>query len=69
VEELRATCNQHSGADAVQLSLELEDVSFADDAGVTCLKELQAQGVVLFRVSPFLVELLGNGSSPDESWR
>ena len=67
VEELRTTCNVHTGPNPVQLDLELEDVSFADAAGVDYLKELREQGVRLFRTSPFLMELLKNGSSPDES--
>lgn len=57
VEELRTTCNVHAGPDPVQLHLELEDVSFVDDAGIACLKELQDQGVGLYHVSPFLKEL------------
>ena len=65
VEELRKTCNLHTVPDPVQVILELEDVSFADAAGVACLKELQEQGVGLFRVSPFLTELFKNDSSSD----
>ena len=57
VEELRTTCNVHTRPDPVQLYLELEDVSFADAAGVACLKELREQGVGLYQVSPFLREL------------
>lgn len=67
VEELRTTCNVHTRPDPVQLYLELEDVSFADAAGVDYLKELREQGVVLFRVSPFLMELFKNDSSLDGS--
>jgi len=67
VEELRTTCNVHAGPDPVQLFLELEDVSFADTAGIAYLKELREQGVGLFRVSPFLAELFKNDSSPDGS--
>jgi anti-anti-sigma regulatory factor len=57
VEELRTTCNVHAGPDPIQLHLELEDVSFADAAGVRYLKELRNQGVGLYHVSPFLREL------------
>ena len=57
VEELRTTCNMHTDPDPIQLSLELEDVSFADAAGISCLKELREQGVGLCQVSPFLREL------------
>jgi len=67
VEELRTTCNVHTGQDPIQLHLELEDVSFVDAEGIACLKELQDQGVGLFRVSPFLTELFKNDSLPDES--
>jgi hypothetical protein len=57
VEELRTTCNVHTCPDPIQLHLELEDVSFADAAGVRYLKELQSQGVGFYHVSPFLREL------------
>ena len=57
VEELRTTCNVHTGPEPVQLSLELEDVTFADASGIAYLKELREQGVALLRVSPFLSEL------------
>ena len=57
VEELRTTCNVHSGPDPIQLHLELEDVSFVDAAGIACLKELRDQGIGLYHVSPFLREL------------
>jgi len=57
VEELRTSCNVHTGPDPIQLRLELEDVSFVDDAGIACLKELRDQGVGLCQVSPFLREL------------
>jgi ABC-type transporter Mla MlaB component len=65
VEELRTTCNAHTGQEPVHLCLELEDVSYADAAGVACLKELREKGIGLFRVSPFLTELFKNDSSPD----
>lgn len=67
VEELRTTCYVHTGPDQSQLYLELEDVSFADSAGVAFLKELRDQGVGLLHVSPFLNELFENDSSPDRS--
>jgi hypothetical protein len=65
VEELRKTCNVRAIPHPVQLFLELEDVSFADDAGVACLKELRDEGVGLSHVSPFLTELFKNDSAPD----
>ena len=51
----------------IQLYLDLEDISFADSAGIALLKELRDQGVALSRVSPFLTELFKNDSSPDGS--
>ena len=66
VEELRTTCNLHTSLDPVQLYLELEDTSFADAAGVACLKELQDQGVSFLKVSPYLTELFKNDSGLDE---
>lgn len=65
VQELRATCNVHTRPDSIQLSLELEDVSFADAAGVAYLQELRDRGVGLLGVSPFLTELFKNDSSPE----
>jgi hypothetical protein len=67
LEELRTTCKLDTSPDPVQLYLELEDVSFADAAGVAYLKELREQGVGFLQVSPFLTELFKNDSSPDES--
>lgn len=40
--------------DDVQLSLELADISFADAAGITLLRELRSHGVDLIRTTPFL---------------
>ena len=57
VEELRTTCTVHTCPDPIQLHLELEDVSFVDDAGIAYLKELRDQGAGLYHVSPFLREL------------
>ena len=65
VEELRSTCSAHTGREPLQLCLELEDVSYADAAGVACLKELREKGVGLFRVSPFLTELFKSEPLPD----
>jgi hypothetical protein len=67
VEELRTTCNVHTGPDPIQVYLELEDVSFADAPGIAYLKELRDQGVGLLRVSPFLTELFKNDPTPDGS--
>jgi len=66
VEELRATCNLRTGPDPVQLYLELDDVSFADEAGVAFLRKLRDQGVALSHASPFLTELFKNDLLRDE---
>jgi hypothetical protein len=63
VEELRTACNVHTFPDDVQLSLELADISFADNAGVALLRELQTRGVGLIRTAPFLAEQLKEGAS------
>jgi hypothetical protein len=65
VEELRTSCSVHTGREPIQLHLELEDVSFADAAGIAFLKELREEGVGLYHVSPFLTELFKNESLPD----
>jgi anti-anti-sigma regulatory factor len=67
VEELRRTCDVHTFADEVRLSLELADVSFADAAGIVLLKELRSRGVVLMRTNPFMAEQLKDRASSDES--
>lgn len=67
VEALRTSCSLHTDRDPIQLHLELEDVSFADAAGIAYLKELQGEGVGLYHVSPFLTELIKNESLPDGS--
>ena len=63
VEELRTACNVHAFPDKVQLSLELEDISFADATGIALLKELRNRGVSLMRTTPFLAEQLKDGTS------
>lgn len=67
VDELRTACIVHTGPKRVQLSLEIEDVSFADAAGVAFLKELRDRGVGISHASPFLTELFKNDSSPNGS--
>jgi ABC-type transporter Mla MlaB component len=67
VEELRKACDVHTLPDAVQLSLDLADVSFADAAGIVLLKELRSRGVGLMRTSPFMAEQLKDGTSSDVS--
>ena len=41
-----------------QLDLDLTGVSFADDSGVTMLRDLTGRGVRIAEISPFLEELL-----------
>jgi anti-anti-sigma regulatory factor len=66
VDELRRTCDVHTVPDAVQLSLDLADVSFADGAGIVLLKELRSRGVGLVRTNPFMAEQLKDRASSDE---
>jgi anti-anti-sigma regulatory factor len=66
VDELRRTCDVHSVPDAVQLSLDLADVSFADGAGIVLLKELRSRGVGLIHANPFMAEQLKDRASSDE---
>jgi hypothetical protein len=63
VEELRTACNVHTSPHDVQLSLELADISFADNAGITLLRELRNRGVGFIRPTPFLAEQLRDGAS------
>jgi hypothetical protein len=63
VEELRAACNMHTFPDEIQLSLELADISFADQAGIALLRELRNHGVSIIRTTPFLAEQLKEGTS------
>jgi len=63
VEELRTACNVHTFPDAVQVSLELADISFADAGGIALLRELHNGGVGFIHTSPFLAEQLKGGNS------
>ncbi len=57
VEELRQLCEPLL-ADETKLTLDLGEVSFADDNGVTLLTSLNRRGVMLLRPSPFVAEQL-----------
>lgn len=57
VEELRQICEPLLADDA-RLALDLAEVSFADDSGVTLLASLERRGVTLLRPSPFVAEQL-----------
>jgi hypothetical protein len=63
IEELRTACDVHALPDDVQVSLELADISFADHAGISLLRELRNRGVSFIRTTPFLDEQLKEGSS------
>ena len=58
VEELRRSCDAHTFAEEVQLSLDLADVSFADAAGIELLKELRIRLVTLLSPSSLVAEQL-----------
>jgi anti-anti-sigma regulatory factor len=58
VEETRRECSRLF-ADGKGITLDLHDVSFADEAGAQLLRELAGRGVRLTRSSPFLRELIG----------
>jgi ABC-type transporter Mla MlaB component len=67
VDELRAACDVHSSClDQVRLCLELEDISFADTAGIALLKDLLNRGVRLLRINAFVAEQLRDEGALDE---
>jgi ABC-type transporter Mla MlaB component len=57
VEELRQLCEPLL-ADETKLTLDLGEVSFADEPGVTLLTSLGRRGAKLSKPSPFLAEQL-----------
>ena len=57
VDELRQICEPLL-ASGTKLTLDLADVSFADESGVVLLKGLERRGSMLFSPSPFLAEQL-----------
>jgi hypothetical protein len=56
----------HSFSDEVRLSLELADISFADNAGIALLRELRNRGISFIHTTPFLAERLKDGASHSE---
>jgi anti-anti-sigma regulatory factor len=58
VEELRKTCDLHTLGDEIRLTLDLADVSFADEAGIELLKELRIRWVTLLSPSSLVAEQL-----------
>jgi len=57
VDELRQICEPLL-ADEIKLTLDLAEVSFADENGVTLLSGLGQRGAKLSKSSPFLAEQL-----------
>jgi len=55
VDELRQVCESFA-RDGVKLTLNLEEVVFADDNAVSLLTELQRRGATLIRLTPFVEE-------------
>ena len=58
VDELRRTCDLHALSNGIRLTLDLADVSFADDAGIELLKELRIRLVTLVGASSLVAEQL-----------
>jgi anti-anti-sigma regulatory factor len=58
VEELRRTCDLHAINGGIRLILDLTDVSFADAAGITLLRELSIRWVTLLNPSSLVAEQL-----------
>ena len=54
VEVLRGACT----GSVTGVTIDLSDVSYADDAGVTALEELRGRGAVLHGPRPYLALLL-----------
>jgi anti-anti-sigma regulatory factor len=54
VEVLKSAC----AGTVTDVTIDLSDVSYADDAGVSALEELRARGAVLHRPRPYLALLL-----------
>jgi ABC-type transporter Mla MlaB component len=62
VDELRQICKPLL-ADKTKLALDLAEVSFADENGVTLLTSLGRRGVKLLRPTPFVAEQLKASAS------
>ena len=61
VGELRQIC-EPLVSDGSKLALDLTEVTFADEAGVTLLASLRARGVKLLNAMPFVEEQLKSAS-------
>jgi len=57
VDELRQLCESFARA-GVKLTLNLEEVAFADDNGISLLVGLRARGVRLLHTTPFVEQQL-----------
>jgi hypothetical protein len=57
VPEVAGACARRAG-EGRPLRLDLSAVSFADEAGARCLRDLLGQGVEVVACSPFLATLL-----------
>jgi anti-anti-sigma regulatory factor len=57
VRELRQICEPLL-ADGSKLTIDLADVSFADETGVTLLASFKARGIQLVNPTPFVAEQL-----------
>lgn len=63
VEELRQSCELHALDGKARLSVDLADVSFADENGIELLRDLQARNVAILNLAPFLAMKLRNAES------
>lgn len=51
-------------ADETKLTLDLAEVSFADESGVAVLASLSRRGVKLAKLSPFVAEQMKTATAP-----
>lgn len=63
VGELQKICEPREG-DRKKLTLDLAEVSFADEQGLVLLSSLQARGIKLLNPTPFVEEQLKSATSP-----
>lgn len=64
VEELQQSCDLQALNEGVRLTLDLADVSFADQKGIDLLKKLKSRGVVFLNLAPFMAMQLLDRKSP-----
>jgi anti-anti-sigma regulatory factor len=63
VEELKQACEPLVKSGGCKLVLDLADVSFADEQGLTLLSSLKARGIKLLNPAPFVEEQLKSATS------